>query len=171
MGHDIRGNVGDGNAHVSIVSGLHGGSQVKILDVTHHAMSSGGGHHTVEEEFGSGEVSSFGADIARIFNAITTNSPVDTVWDRFFRVMCANNVQVSGTAPRWDCGDWDEEHGVGPRDGSHTLHQAMDLSDVGLLPQGTIGAVAEFGIFSGCTCVRVEGIAMVSSVPQVTRWE
>jgi len=84
MGHDIRGNVGDGNVHVGIVGRLHGGSQEKILDVNHHATSSRGGHHTVEEEFGGGEVSSFGADVTRIFNAITTDGPVDTVWDSFW---------------------------------------------------------------------------------------
>jgi len=90
---------------------------------------------------------------------------------QFLGAMSTNNVQVSGMVPRWNCGDRDEEHGVGPRDGSHTLCQVMDLGDVGLLPQGTIRAFAEFSIFSRCACVQVEGIAMVGSVPQVNRWE
>ncbi len=56
MVHDIRRDDSDRNAHVRIVSRLHGGAQVKILDVAHHAAPAGGGHHAVEEQFGSDDV-------------------------------------------------------------------------------------------------------------------
>jgi len=58
--------------------------------------------------------------------------------------------------------DRDEDHGVGTRDGVHTLCKAVNLSGICMLPQWTIEAFAEFGIFGEFTGIRVEGIAMVS---------
>jgi len=66
-------------------------------------------------------------------------------------------------ATRQNGRDGDEEHGIGTRDGVHALCQAVNLGGIGMLPQWTIRAFAEFGIFGEFTGVRVEGIAMVSS--------
>jgi len=81
--------------------------------------------------------------------------------------MSTDNAQVSGTVTRGEGGDGNEEHGVGPRDGSHALGH---FGGVGLLPQGTIRAFAEFGIFSKLAHIWVEGIAMTGSVYWAGRW-
>ncbi len=60
--------------------------------------------------------------------------------------------------------DRDEEHGVGPWDGSHALCQVVDLSGIGMLSQSAIRAFTEFSIFSKLTSVRVQGIAMKGRV-------
>ncbi len=57
-----------------------------------------------------------------------------------------------------------EKYSVGPGDVSRALCQAVDLSGIGLLPQCTIRAFAEFSIFSKLTSVGVEGIVMASGV-------
>jgi len=68
--HDVWWDNGNWNAHVGIVGGLHGGAQVEIFEVTHHAFGTGGGHKTVEEELCSDDVCSLGADVAQIFDSI-----------------------------------------------------------------------------------------------------
>ncbi len=100
MVHNVGRNDCDQNVHVSIIGGLHGGAQVKVLDVTHHAVSAGCGHNTVEEQFGSDEGRGLGADISRIFDAVTTNSLLDMMWDSLFWVMGTHDAQVSGLVPR-----------------------------------------------------------------------
>jgi len=82
------------DAHVSIVSRLHGGSEVEIFEITHHALGTGDGNDAVEEQFGGNEVSSFSADIASIFNMVATNSPLHVMWDGFFRPVCTDNAEV-----------------------------------------------------------------------------
>jgi len=77
--HDVSGEHGDRDARVCIILGLHGGAQIKIFEITHHAFGMGCGDYTVEEDLDGGEVCSFGADIAGIVNAITAHSPMDTV--------------------------------------------------------------------------------------------
>jgi len=92
VGHDIWGYGTNGDAHVSVVTQLHGRAKVEILDVAHHAAPAGGGNNTVEEELSSDEVSSFGADIAGVFHMVTTNSPVDMLGYGLFGPMCTDNA-------------------------------------------------------------------------------
>jgi len=105
------------DAHVHIIGWWHGGTQVKIFEVTHHALGARGGDDAVEEEFGSDDIGCFGANITSIFDTITTNSPMDAIWDQFFGAMCTNNAEVSGTFTRGEVGDQDEKHGVCARNG------------------------------------------------------
>jgi len=146
MIHDVSRNDGNRNAHVGIIGRLHGGAQVKVFDVTHHAASGRCGHGTVEEQFGCDEVHSFCADITRIFDMVATNKPLDMMWDGLFWAMSTNDVQVSGTATMGNGRNRNEEHGVGPRDCSCALCQVVYLSGIGLLPQCTIRTFAEFGV-------------------------
>ncbi len=97
MVHNVGRNDGNQNVHASIIRRLHGGAQVKVFDVTHHAASGRCGHGTVEEQFGCDEVHSFCADIAGIFDVVAANSPLDMMWDSLFWAMHTNNAQVSGT--------------------------------------------------------------------------
>jgi len=142
MVHDVGRNNSDQNAHVSIIGRLHGGAQVKVLDVAHHALSARCGHDTVEEQLGSDEVCSFGADITRVFDTITTDSLPDSMQDGLFRAMSTDGVEVGATVTMGNGGDRNEEHSVGSWDGCHALYQAVDLSGIGLLPQWAIRTVA-----------------------------
>jgi len=54
--------------------------------------------------------------------------------------------------------DRDQEHGVGPWDGSRALCQVVDLGGIGMLPQSAIRAFSEFSIFSKLTGVRLKAI-------------
>jgi len=92
VGHDIQGYDTNRDAHVSVVTWLHGRAEVEILDVAHRAVPTGGGNNTVKEELSSDEVSSFGADIASVFHMVTTDSPADTMGHGLFRPMCADNA-------------------------------------------------------------------------------
>ncbi len=170
MVHNVGRNDGNQNVHVSIIGRLHGGAQVKVLDVAHHALSTGVGHNTVEEQLGSDEVHIFGADTARIFDMVTTNSPPDMMQDSLFGAMSTDNVQVGGTVPMGNGRGRDEEHSVGPWDGGHALCQVVDLGGIGLLPQSTIRTFAEFGILSQLACVGVGGIVMACSVHRAGHW-
>ncbi len=49
MVHDIGRNNGDQNVHVSVIGGLHGGAQIEVFDVTHHAAATRHGYNTVKE--------------------------------------------------------------------------------------------------------------------------
>jgi len=164
MVHDVGRNDGNWNAHVSIIRGLHGVAQIEVFDVTHHAAAAGHGYNTVKEQFGSDEVSSFGADIARVFNVVATNGPPDAMGDGLFWAMSTDDAQVRGTATVRKGRNRNEKHSVGPGDVSCALCQAVYLSGIGLLPQCTIRTFAEFSIFSELTSVGAEGIAMASGV-------
>jgi len=162
--HDVGGNNGDGDAHVRVVGGLHGGAEAKILEIAHHAASIGGGDNAVEEEFGSGEICSFGADVTLIVNMIAADSPTNMVGDGLFRSMRTHNAEISGLATRGNGRHGYKEHGVSARDGSCALGQVVDFGGISLLPKGTLRAVAEFGVFGKFTGVRVECITMERSV-------
>jgi len=113
--HNVGGQDCHGNAHVGIVSWLHGGHKVEIFEIAYHASGTGGGYDTVEEQFGSDEVSGFGADIACIFYMVTAHGPPYTMWDGFFRPVGADDAEVGGTASSWNGQDQNEKDGVGPR--------------------------------------------------------
>jgi len=54
----------NGDVHVSIILWQHGGAEVEIFKVSHHALSSSGGRdHTAQEPLGSYDVCCFGADM------------------------------------------------------------------------------------------------------------
>ncbi len=108
-------------------------------------MATWGGHNAVEEQFGSNEVSRLGAYIARIGNAITTDSPSDAVWDNLLWAVGTNNVEVGGTFSWGNGRDWDEKDGVSPGCGGGSLSQVVDLNGIGLHPEGT--AFAKGGVF------------------------
>jgi len=104
MIHDVRRNDGgDRNAHVGIIGRLYGGAQIAVLDVTHHAPTTGGGYDTVEEQIDSDEVHSFGADITRVCDLVTTDSPSDMVQDGLFGSMGTDNMQVGGMVVMGNC--------------------------------------------------------------------
>jgi len=93
------------------------------------------------------------------------------MWDVFFRLVCTDDVGVGGTAPLGNGQDWNEEHGVGPRDCCSTLCQVMNLSGIGLLSIDAIGAGAELFVFSKFTSIGIKHIAMKGSVVHgITRW-
>jgi len=92
---------GHRDVHVSIIFGQHGGAQVEIFEIAHH----GGGHHTVEEEFGCGQVSCLGTDIVIIVNLVTANHPVDTLWYHFLWAAGSGHRQCAG---KWLCGQLGE---------------------------------------------------------------
>jgi len=48
MVHDLRGDGGHGDAHVGIVSWLHGGAKIEVFEVAHHASAVRDGEDTVE---------------------------------------------------------------------------------------------------------------------------
>jgi len=81
-----------GDVHVCIVFCWHGGAQVEIFKITHHALGIGGGHNTVEQELGCGQVGCFGADISIIMDSVTTNHPADMVWYHFL-IISESNVR------------------------------------------------------------------------------
>ncbi len=139
--HDGRGEDCHGDAHVSIVSRLHGGSKVEIFEITHHAAGAGGGNDAIEKQFGSDEVSSFSADIASVFNTVA-------MWDSFFRSVGTDDAEVGGMAVFGNGQDWNEKHGAGSCDHSCTLCQVVNLGGIGLLPKFAIGTGAEFFVFS-----------------------
>jgi len=170
MVHNVGRNDGNQNVHVSIIGRLHGGAQIKVLDVAHHALPTRCGHDTVEEQLGCDEVCSFGANVTRIFDMVITNSPPDAMQDILFGAMSTDIVQVGGMAPMGNCRDRDEEYSVGPWDGGHALCQVVALSGIGLLPQSTIRTFAEFGILSQLACVGVGGIVMACSVHRAGHW-
>ncbi len=92
VSHDIQRNYGDGDAHVRIIGWWHGGTQVKIFEVTHHALGTQGGYDTVEEEFGSDDIGCFGANITGIFDAIAADSPTDVMGTNFLG-RCAQTMR------------------------------------------------------------------------------
>jgi len=47
--HNVRWQDSHGDAHVSIVSRLHGGPEVEVFEITNHAAGTGGRNDTVEE--------------------------------------------------------------------------------------------------------------------------
>jgi len=148
MGHDVGGQYGHGNAHVGIVGQLHGGPEVEIFEVTNHTTGTGCGDDTVEEQFGSDEVSSFGADIAGVFNLVTANGPSYTMWDSFFRPVCTNDAEVGGKSSFGNGRNQNEKDGVGSGGRGSTLCQAMNLRGIGMLPQEAIRAGAKLFVFS-----------------------
>jgi len=75
MVNDLIRQNGCGDVHVCIIFCRHGGAQVEIFKVAHHALGIGGGYNAVEQELGCGQVSWFGADIAIILDSVTTNHP------------------------------------------------------------------------------------------------
>jgi len=162
--HDCWGNNSDRDAHVGIVGGLHGCAKVEILEVTHHAPRAGGGDNTVEEEFGSDDVGSFGADIAQVFNLVTTNGPPDMMRHRFFRSMGAYNAEISGTLSWGNGSHRDEEHSVSPGNSIGTLGKSVDFGCIGMLPEAAIGAVAKFLLFGKLASIGIKGVAVQSSM-------
>ncbi len=158
--HDVSGEHGDRDARVCIILGLHGGAQIKIFEITHHAFGMGCGDYTVEEDLDSGEVHSFGADIASIVNAITTHSPTDVVGDGFFGVEGTDHTEIGGFGAWGELADGNEMHCVGSGSFGCALCKAMDLSSVRGPPQGTIAAAAQFRVFSQFPRVGVESVAM-----------
>jgi len=127
-------------------------------------MAAQGGYNTVEEQFGSNEVSRLGAYIARIVNVITTDGPSDAVWDSLLGAVGTNDAEVSGTFSWGNGGDRDEKHGVSPGCGGGSLSQAVDLNGVGLHPEGTIRAFAKGGVFGEFPSVWIECVAMHGSM-------
>jgi len=158
--HDCWGNNSDWDAHVGIVSGLHGCAKVEILEVAHHAPRAGGGDNAVEEEFGGDDVGSLGADIAQVFNAVTTNGPPDAMRHGFFRSMGAYNAEVSGSLSWGDGGHRDEKYSVGPGNSRSALGKSVDFGGVGMLPEDAVRAVAKFLIFGELASIGIKGIAM-----------
>jgi len=98
--HDIIGEHGNRDVHVGVVLGLHGGAQIKVFEVTHHASCIGHGDDTVEKDLDSGEVCCFGADIASVINAVATHGPPDAMWDVLFGAEGTNHMEVCGLGAR-----------------------------------------------------------------------
>jgi len=117
----------------------------------------------VEEEFGSADVGSLGADIAIILDMVTTNGPSYTVWNCLFWPVCTHNPKIHGCFAMGNGRDWDEKHGIGPWHCWCTLGQAVYFSGVGSFPECAISAVAK-GIFHQFSGIQVECIAMVCHV-------
>jgi hypothetical protein len=78
--HDTRGDVFDGDMHVFIA--IHGSVQVEVLDIDHHKVGTGCQDDAVEEAFDGGEVGCGCADVAIVFEAVTTHRevPVSKSW-------------------------------------------------------------------------------------------
>jgi len=67
--------------------------------------------------------------------------------------------------------DWNEKHGVGSWDLSHTLCQVVNLGDIGLLPVEAIGTGAESFVFSKFASIGIKSIAMIGGVThRIMRW-
>ncbi len=47
--HNVGWQDGHGDAHVCVVSRLHGGPKVEVFEITNHAAGTGGRNDTVEE--------------------------------------------------------------------------------------------------------------------------
>jgi len=74
-----------------------------------------GGHHTVAEEFGCGQVGYPGTDIVILVNLVATDHPADTMWYHFLWAVGADNAQVSGFVANWESTDQDEKQSAGAR--------------------------------------------------------
>ena len=66
--NDFLWNDVQGNAHKQLKS-FHWGAQVKVFDVNAHESGIGSGDHTVEKDFGCGEVRGSGADTEWVIDA------------------------------------------------------------------------------------------------------
>jgi len=69
--------------HVSVIGWWRGCAKVKIFKVTNHALCARCGDDAIEEEFCSDDISSFGADVSKVFDPIAAHSPLDMVWVGF----------------------------------------------------------------------------------------
>jgi hypothetical protein len=76
--HDVGGYVPDRDPHVLVPA--HGIIKIKIFNVKGGKPGTRRGNDTVKEQFGSGEVSGFSGNFARIFNAIPTTGKTDAVF-------------------------------------------------------------------------------------------
>ncbi len=153
--HDRVGNGQDGDVHVGIIGQWHGCAEVKVFEVTHHASCTWCGDDAIEKEFCGDDVSSFGADIPKIFDLVATHGPAYVVGVGFFRPVSAYYAEICGMFALWDSRDRDEKHGVGPRDNVVALGQSVDFSSVGCSPEVAIRTVAEFLVFGKFAGVQV----------------
>ena len=90
LGHDRVGDDVDGDAHVFVL--FHGRVEIKILEVDSHEASIGCGDDAIKEYLDGSEIGGFGADIAIILDAITTNGETDSPGVWFFRAEGSNNA-------------------------------------------------------------------------------
>ena len=85
--HDALGDVLDWYSHVLVP--FHGVVQVEIFDVHRHEAGVQGGNDTVEEALdGGGEVRSWCADVAIVFDAVATA----VKWMRIFSALLGLRV-------------------------------------------------------------------------------
>jgi len=52
--HDVVGEHSNGDVHVGVVLGFHGGTQIEVFEVAHHAPGMGHGDDAVEEDLDGG---------------------------------------------------------------------------------------------------------------------
>lgn len=64
------------------------------MDVDYPKLGMGSGEHTVEDAFGGGEVSCFGADITQIVDLVAAACPADMYGDSFVGFVCGNDFKV-----------------------------------------------------------------------------
>ena len=73
----------------------------------------GGGQDTVKEDFDR-DVNSFGGEIARILNKITSGCPMDSMWFWLFRTISAHHLNVHCFAIFWGFVKQNEQNGSVP---------------------------------------------------------
>ena len=156
--HDFGGNNRARDPHVLVM--FHWSPKIKILEIHGHELSIWCGYHTVEETLGSGQVSSFGGDVARIVNAIATHGPAYSAGILFFWPMGGHNAKVCGFPTGRDFVEREKVDCVGTFDTLVPLSQTGNFLNVGLLPQMALARVGEFWVLRELSRVWVEGIPM-----------
>ena len=73
------------------------------------------GDGAVEQQFDGGKVSSLGADIAGVLDAIAADGEANATGVGFFGAISCDDAEVSGFLVPWDLVGRDEKHGVGAR--------------------------------------------------------
>ena len=76
LSYDRVGDDVDWDAHVLVL--FHGCVEIKVFKVNSHESSIGCGDDAIKEYLDGSEIGSFGADIAIVLDAITTNGETDS---------------------------------------------------------------------------------------------
>ena len=84
----------DGNAHVLIA--FHGRAEVKILEIFGQKLCIWSGIDAVDQEFGGGQIGSFGADFEGAVSFVATNCPVHSMGFCFLGAERRHHTEVCG---------------------------------------------------------------------------
>jgi hypothetical protein len=122
--HDVIRNHVDGDAHVFVA--FHGSSKVKIFEVREYHLGTVSGQDTVDEDFGSGDVGSFGANIARVFDLVTATRPVHTMRILLFGSVGGDDIEIGDFASFAHFLAVNKEQGVGAFDAGVNFSKTLD---------------------------------------------